>query len=61
MLQSFLIGRLPVAMATVLKFRLHGFVRNVLIHHLPKYGYTSGSGIINMEPDRNKAYFFETS
>ena len=38
MLQSFLIGRLPVAMATVLKIWLHGFVRNVLIHHLSKYG-----------------------
>ena len=37
MLQSCLIGRLLVAMATVLKFRLHGFVRNVLLHHLPKY------------------------
>ena len=36
MLQSFLIGQLPVAMAIVLKIRLHGFVRNVLIHHLPK-------------------------
>ena len=38
MLQSFLIGRLPVAMATILKIRRHGFVRNVLIHNLPKYG-----------------------
>ena len=38
MLQSFLIGRLPVAMATVLKIRLHVFVHNVLIHHLPEYG-----------------------
>ena len=29
MLQSFLIGRLPVAMASVTKIWLHGFVRNV--------------------------------
>ena len=31
MLQSVLIGRLPVAMAITLKIRLHGFVRNALI------------------------------
>ena len=40
-LQNFLIGRLPVAMATVFKIRLHGFVRNVLIIIYPsimKYG-----------------------
>ena len=38
MLQSFLVGWLPVAKATILKIRLYGFVRNVLINHLPKYG-----------------------
>ena len=38
MLQSFLIGRLTVVMATILEIQLHGFVRNVLIYHLPKYG-----------------------
>ena len=27
-----------VAMATVLKIRLHDFVRNIGLHHLPKYG-----------------------
>ena len=37
-LQIFLIGQLPVVMPTVLKIRLYGFVRNVLIHHVPKYG-----------------------
>ena len=40
MSQSFLIGWLPVAMATISKIRLHGFERNVLKHHLPKYGET---------------------
>ena len=40
MLQSFLIGRLPVAMTTVLKIRLPGLVCNVLIHHL--------SSLVNM-------------
>ena len=38
MLQRFLIGRLLVAMGTVSKIRLRGFVRNVLIQHLPMYG-----------------------
>ena len=38
MLQSFLIGRLLVAMATVSKIRLHDFVRILFIHHLLKYG-----------------------
>ena len=38
MLQSFLIGRLSVAMATILKTQLRGFVRNRVTHHLPKYG-----------------------
>ena len=38
MLQSFLIGQFPVAMATVLKIWLDGFVRTVLIHHPLKYG-----------------------
>ena len=38
MLQSFLIGRLLVAMATVSKIQLYGFVRTILIHLLPKYG-----------------------
>ena len=38
LLQSFLIGRLPVAIPTVLTIRLYGFVRNVLLYHLCKRG-----------------------
>ena len=38
MLQSYLIGRLPVAMATVSNIRLHCLVHIILIHPLPKYG-----------------------
>ena len=41
-LQSFLIGRLQVAMATVFEIRLHGFVRNVYSYiiypSIMKYG-----------------------
>ena len=61
-------------MATIFEIQLHGFVRNVLIHHLLKYGehatYSfwvtfvtvfSQKDIVSLpwQPDQNNTYFWK--